>query len=150
RFAIAYKFAPEQAVTKILAITVQVGRTGVITPVAELEPVFVAGSTIARATLHNQEEVERKDFRVGDWVVIEKGGDVIPKVVEVQMKRRPHGTHPWKMPKECPSCGASLVHLSGEVAVRCPNPNCLHKRMRHIAYFASKDAMDIGNMGEKV
>lgn len=150
RFAVAYKFAPEQAVTRIKEITVQVGRTGVITPVAELEPVFVGGSTISRATLHNQEEVERKDIREGDWVVIEKGGDVIPKVVEVQFKRRPHGTHPWKMPKKCPSCASPLEHIAGEVAVRCPNKNCLQKRMRHIAYFASKDAMDIGNMGEKV
>jgi DNA ligase (NAD+) len=150
RFAVAYKFAPEQALTRIKDITVQVGRTGVITPVAELEPVLVAGSTIARATLHNQEEVERHDFRIGDTVIIEKGGDVIPKVVSVDLKKRPRGTKPWKMPKNCPSCGADLVHVAGEVAVRCPNKNCLHKRMRHIAYFASKDAMDIGNMGEKV
>lgn len=150
RFAIAYKFAPEQAVTQVKEITVQVGRTGVITPVAELEPVFVAGSTISRATLHNQEEVERKDIRPGDWVVIEKGGDVIPKVVEVQKQRRLKGTEPWKMPKHCPSCGSSLLHIAGEVAVRCPNKDCVHKRMRQIAYFAGKEAMDIGNMGEKV
>lgn len=150
RFAVAYKFAPEQAVTRIREITVQVGRTGVITPVAELEPVFVSGSTIARATLHNQEEIERKDIREGDWVVIEKGGDVIPKVVSVQKGRRPSGTRPWHMPTHCPSCGSELIHIAGEVAVRCPNSGCMQKRMRHIAYFASKDAMDIGNMGEKV
>ncbi len=151
RWAVAYKFAPQQALTHIRDITVQVGRTGVLTPVAELEPVFVQGSTIARATLHNQEEVERKDIRVGDWVVIEKGGDVIPKVVEVDLKRRPHGTHPWKMPTHCPSCGAPVVHSEEEVAVRCPNTtSCPEQHMRRIIYFASKDAMDIEHMGEKV
>ncbi|MBY0529340.1 MAG: NAD-dependent DNA ligase LigA [Rhabdochlamydiaceae bacterium] len=150
RWAVAYKFAPEQALTRIHAITVQVGRTGVLTPVAELEPVLVAGSTIARATLHNQEEVERKDIRVGDWVVIEKGGDVIPKVVEVDLKRRPKESHPWHMPKHCPCCGSHVVHSQGEVAVRCPNRECPEQRMRQIAFFASKDAMDIDHLGEKV
>jgi DNA ligase (NAD+) len=150
RFAIAYKFAPQQSLTRIDDITVQVGRTGVLTPVAELEPVFLAGSTISRATLHNQEEVARKDIRVGDWVIIEKGGDVIPKVVEVNFKKRPHHTHPWKMPKTCPSCGTTVVHVSGEVAVRCPNPHCGAQNMRRIAFFASKHAMDIGHLGEKV
>lgn len=151
RWAVAYKFAPEQALTRIREITVQVGRTGVLTPVAELEPVFLAGSTIARATLHNQEEVERKDFREGDWVFIEKGGDVIPKVVAVDKKRRPHGTHPWKMPRTCPSCGTHVVHSEEEVAVRCPNTDgCPEQQMRRIIYFASKDAMDIEHLGEKV
>jgi DNA ligase (NAD+) len=150
RWAVAYKFAPEQAITRIHAITVQVGRTGVLTPVAELEPVLVAGSTIARATLHNQEEVERKDIRVGDWVVIEKGGDVIPKVVEVDLKRRPKESHPWHMPKTCPSCGTHVVHSKEEVAVRCPNRECPEQCMRQIAFFASKDAMDIDHLGEKV
>lgn len=150
RWAVAYKFAAEQAKTRIHAITVQVGRTGVLTPVAELEPVFVSGSTISRATLHNQEEVERKDIRVGDWVVIEKGGDVIPKVVEVDVKKRPRDSHPWKMPKRCPSCGAAAVHSEGEVAVRCPNAEgCPEQQMRRIIYFASKDAMDIEHLGEK-
>lgn len=150
RFAVAYKFAPEQATTRILDITVQVGRTGVLTPVAELEPVFLAGSTIARATLHNQEEVERKDIRIGDAVVIEKGGDVIPKVVEVVMAKRPEGTHRWKMPKKCPACGTDVVHTEGEVAVRCPNFDCIEQRIRRVAFFASKDAMDIDHLGEKV
>ena len=150
RWAVAYKFAPEQAKTRIHAITVQVGRTGVLTPVAELDPVFVAGSTISRATLHNREEVERKDIRVGDWVVIEKGGDVIPKVVEVDSKKRPRETHPWKMPKHCPSCGAAVIHVEGEVAVRCPNTEgCREQQMRRILYFASKDALDIEHLGEK-
>lgn len=151
RWAVAFKFAPEQALTRIRDITVQVGRTGVLTPVAELEPVFLAGSTIARATLHNQEEVERKDFRVGDWVFIEKGGDVIPKVVSVDKKRRPHDTHAWKMPRTCPSCGSHVVHSEEEVAVRCPNSkDCPEQQMRRIMYFASKDAMDIEHLGEKV
>jgi DNA ligase (NAD+) len=150
RWAIAYKFAPEQALTRIREITVQVGRTGVLTPVAELEPVFLAGSTISRATLHNQEEVERKDIRVGDWAIIEKGGDVIPKVVGVDKKRRPHTTHTWKMPKTCPSCGTHVVHSQEEVAVRCPNAkDCPEQQMRRIMYFASKDAMDIEHLGEK-
>lgn len=151
RWAVAYKFAPEQALTRIHEITVQVGRTGVLTPVAELEPVFLAGSTISRATLHNQEEVERKDIRVHDWVIIEKGGDVIPKVVAVDKKRRPHNSHPWKMPKTCPSCGTRVVESEEEVAVRCPNmKHCPEQQMRRIMYFASKDAMDIEHMGEKV
>jgi len=151
RWAVAYKFAPEQALTRIHAITVQVGRTGVLTPVAELEPILVAGSTISRATLHNQEEVERKDIRVGDWVVIEKGGDVIPKVVEVNLKKRPRDSQPWKMPSRCPSCHTHVVESEEEVAVRCPNTKeCPAQQMGRLAYFVSKDAMDIEHFGEKV
>lgn len=151
RWAVAYKFSPEQAITKILDITVQVGRTGVLTPVAELKPVALAGSTISRATLHNQEEVQRKDIRIGDTVVIEKGGDVIPKVVEVVLNKREHEAKPWKMPRNCPSCGTHVVHVEGEVAVRCPNiEGCPEQNLRRIVFFASKDAMDIGHLGEKV
>ncbi|MBS0625839.1 MAG: NAD-dependent DNA ligase LigA [Verrucomicrobia bacterium] len=150
RYAVAYKFAPEQATTRINDITVQVGRSGVLTPVAELEPVFLAGSTISRATLHNQEEVARKDIRVGDWVAIEKGGDVIPKVVKVDFKKRPHNSKEWKMPRVCPACHTAVVHKEGEVAVRCPNPKCTGQRVRRVQYFASKHAMDIEHMGEKV
>lgn len=150
RFAVAYKFAPEQAQTKILDITVQVGRSGVLTPVAELEPVFLAGSTISRATLHNQDEVARKDIRVGDTVVIEKGGDVIPKVVRVDTARRPRHSQLWHMPKHCPVCHTEVVHHPGEVAVRCPSSLCYGQRVRRIAYFASKHAMDIEHMGERV
>ena len=149
RYAVAYKFAPEQAETRILEITVQVGRTGVLTPVAELEPVFLAGSTISRATLHNRDEVARKDIRIGDLVTIEKGGDVIPKVVEVNLKSRPKETKVWHMPKHCPICKTAVAILEGEVAVRCPNPKCVGKRVRRIQYFASKHAMDIEHMGEK-
>lgn len=151
RFAVAYKFAPEQAETVVEDITVQVGRTGVLTPVAELKPVLVAGSTISRATLHNQEEIERKDIRIGDHVLIEKGGDVIPKVVEVILKKRHSNSKKWKMPKHCPACGADVVTTEGEVAVRCPNTEgCIEQRIRRVAFFASKDAMDIENLGEKV
>lgn len=150
RWAIAYKFAAEQAVTRILDITVQVGRTGVLTPVAELEPVLLAGSTISRATLHNQEEVQRKDIRIGDAVTIEKGGDVIPKVVRVHLDLRPAHTQAWKMPLVCPSCGADIVHHEGEVAIKCINPNCQTQKLRRLIHFASKGAMDIDNMGQKV
>ena len=150
RWAVAYKFAPEQAVTKIKEITIQVGRTGVLTPVAELEPVFLAGSTISRATLHNQEEIERKDIRIHDTVIIEKGGDVIPKVVEVIKEKRPLHTHPWKMPAKCPVCHTPVVHFENEVAIRCPNKNCGDQILRRIAFFASKEAMDIEHMGPKV
>lgn len=150
RYAVAYKFAPEQASTRVNEITVQVGRTGVLTPVAELEPVFLAGSTISRASLHNQEEVARKDIRVGDWVVIEKAGDVIPQVVQVDFKKRHRDNKPWQMPRHCPICKTAVVHVKGEVAVRCPNPKCGEQRVRRIIYFASKQAMDIEHMGEKV
>lgn len=150
RWAVAYKFAPEQAVTQIEAITVQVGRTGVLTPVAELKPVFLAGSTISRATLHNQEEIERKDIRVGDFVTIEKGGDVIPKVVAVDLNRRRPGSHRWKMPLTCPCCGTEVEHSPELVAVRCPNIACEEQLIRRFAHFASKDAMDIDHLGIKV
>ncbi|NGX37171.1 MAG: hypothetical protein K1000chlam2_00324, partial [Chlamydiae bacterium] len=150
RWAVAYKFAPEQAETKICEITVQVGRSGVLTPVAELEPVSLAGSTIARATLHNREEIERKDIRIGDAVIIEKGGDVIPKVVQVIVAKRPKSSTPWHMPTQCPVCGSPVVHVEGEVAIRCPNRECSDQVLRRIAYFASKDAMDIEHMGPKV
>lgn len=151
RWAVAYKFAAEKAVTKIHQITVQVGRTGVLTPVAELDPVSVAGSTITRATLHNEEEVARKDIRVGDTAIIEKGGDVIPKVVEVVLSLRPEGSVPWKMPDHCPSCGSMVVRTAGEVAVRCPNSEeCPSQQLRHLVYFAGKEAMDIDHLGVKV
>lgn len=149
RYAVAYKFSPEQAGTRVKEIVVQVGRTGVLTPVAELEPVFLAGSTISRATLHNREEVARKDIREGDWVVIEKAGDVIPQVVKVDFKKRPRDSKPWHMPKACPICKSDVVHVQGEVAVRCPNPKCGEQKIRQIIYFASKHAMDIEHFGER-
>ena len=151
RWAIAYKFAAEQAVSRIQGITVQVGRTGILTPVAELEPVFLAGSTISRASLYNEEEVQRKDIRVGDLATIEKGGDVIPKVVSVDLAQRPAHTHAWQMPAHCPACGAPVVRVAGEVAVRCSNDKgCIEQKIRRLIYFAGKEAMDIDHMGEKV
>lgn len=150
RFATAYKFAPEQALTRINEITVQVGRTGVLTPVAELETVPLAGSNISRATLHNQDEVKRKDIREKDFVIIEKGGDVIPKVVEVDLSKREKDSKPWHMPTHCPVCKTSVIHIEGEVAVRCPNPKCHGRRLRNLIYFVGKNAMDIEHLGPKV
>lgn len=150
RWAIAYKFAPLQAITVIEEITLQVGRTGVLTPVAELKPVFLAGSTISRATLHNEEEVQRKDIRVGDYVIIEKGGDVIPKVVSVDLTKRQKNAKPWHMPLECPMCHSAVVRREGEVAVRCSNKHCSAQNQRRLVFFASKQAMDIDHLGEKV
>ncbi len=150
RYACAYKFAAEQQETRVLDITVQVGRTGVLTPVAELEPVLVSGSTISRATLHNQEEIERKDIRIGDSVIIEKGGDVIPKVVAVVLAKRPAHTKPWKMPSVCPACGSTLVHEEDQVAVRCSNRTCGVQHVRRLQHFVSKQAMDIEHMGVRV
>lgn len=151
RWAVAYKFAAEQAETRIESITVQVGRTGVLTPVAELIPVFLAGSTISRATLHNEEEVQRKDIREGDSVIIEKGGDVIPKVVQVNLQRRLENSIPWEMPKYCPSCGTLVVRHQDEVAVKCPNVSgCPEQQLRRLIFFAGKGAMDIEHLGQKV
>ncbi len=151
RWAVAYKFAAEQSETVIEDISVQVGRSGVLTPVAELTPVFLVGSTISRATLHNQDEIDRKDIRIGDTVLIEKGGDVIPKVAAVVHDKRPEGTQKWHAPKQCPSCGTDTVNIEGEVAIRCPNSeSCPAQNLRSLIYFASKQGMDIEHLGEKV
>ncbi|QVL57265.1 MAG: NAD-dependent DNA ligase LigA [Simkaniaceae bacterium] len=151
RWAAAYKFAPEQAETMIEGISVQVGRTGVLTPVADLKPVPLAGSIIARATLHNEEEVARKDIREGDTVIIEKGGDVIPKVVHVVAVKRPSHSKPWTMPEKCPICEAEVVRKVGEVAVRCPNrTKCGGQNLRRLSFFASKNAMDIDHLGPEI
>ena len=151
RWAVAYKFKAEQVKTKLISITVQVGRTGTLTPVAELTPVFVAGSTISRSTLHNEEEIQRKDIRLGDVVIIEKGGDVIPKVIGVDLALRDPEAKPWGMPKFCPSCGSPVIKIEGEVAIRCPNSEgCQEQCLRRLTYAVGKEAMDIDNMGEKV
>lgn len=150
RWATAYKFAPEQGTTQIRDIIVNVGRTGAITPVALLEPVKVAGSTISRVTLHNQDEVDRKDIRIGDTVIIEKGGDVIPKVVRVLLDKREDHSSPWKTPSECPSCSENVFRLEGEVAYRCLNKACPERIYRHLTFFVSKEAMDMDHMGVKV
>ena len=148
KWAIAYKFPAQQARTILNDITLQVGRVGSITPVAELEPVYLAGSTIKRATLHNEEEIARKDIRVGDTVLIEKGGDVIPKVVEVDSSQRSIESFPFIMPDECPECGTTLVREEEEVVRRCPNVSCPPQRQARIAHFASRGGMDIEGMGE--
>jgi DNA ligase (NAD+) len=146
RWAIAYKYEPERAETKLLDITVQVGRTGTLTPVAELQPVFVSGSTVARATLHNEEEIQRKDIRIGDMVLVEKAGEVIPAIVEVKKDLRDGSERVFHMPANCPACHGS-VHKEG-VAWKCSNPSCSAQIRRRIEYFASKQAMDIEGLGE--
>lgn len=148
RWAIAYKYEPEQAKTRLLDITVQVGRSGVLTPVAELEPVFVAGSTVARATLHNEEEIARKGLRIGDRILVEKAGDVIPAVVKVLIEERDGSEKIFRMPTHCPVCHAPVSRIEGEVAVRCANPGCAAQVRRRIEYFASRSSMDIEGLGE--
>jgi DNA ligase (NAD+) len=150
RWALAYKFEATQETTRVLDIVVNVGRTGAVTPMAVMEPVEVGGVTVSRATLHNEDEVARKDVRVGDTVLIQRAGDVIPEVVQVIQERRPPGTRPFKMPKECPVCGTSLVRPEGEKVTRCPNPDCFGARTRSIMHFAGKTAMDIDGLGEKI
>lgn len=152
RYAIAFKYAHEQATTVLRAITVQVGRTGILTPVAELEPVFLAGSTIARATLHNEDEIKRKDIRIGDTVIIEKAGQVIPAVVAVDLARRPAEAAPFDLHAHvegrCPSCGGPIERDPEFVAWRCENASCPAQLKRTLRHFASKAAMDIEGLGE--
>lgn len=150
RWAIAYKYEPERAETKLRDITVQVGRTGVLTPVAELEPVFVSGSTVARATLHNEEEIGRKDIRIGDTVVIEKAGEVIPAVVKVRTDLRTGDEIVFQMPDHCPACGEPVVREEGFVAVRCVNLHCPAQLSRLLEHFAMRGALDIEGLGDKV
>lgn len=147
RWAIAYKFKAKQSKTKVNAITWQVGRTGALTPVAELKPVFLAGSTISRATLHNIDEINRKDIRVGDSVFIEKGGDVIPKVVSVILEERPKGSKATETPNVCPVCSTELIKPEGEVALYCVNSVCPAQVRGSIEHFASRTAMDIEGLG---
>lgn len=149
RWAVAYKFPPEEATTRVLAIVVQVGRTGVLTPVAEFEPVLLAGTTVKRATLHNYEDLSRKDVRVGDTVAVEKGGDVIPKVTRVLLEKRPKGAVPFELPAACPVCGTPVVRAEGAVAVRCPNPSCPAKVQEAIRHFVSRRAMDVEGLGDE-
>ncbi|MCW8805878.1 MAG: NAD-dependent DNA ligase LigA, partial [Ignavibacteriaceae bacterium] len=150
RWAVAFKFKSKQATTKIKDITWQVGRTGAVTPVAELEPKFLAGSTISRATLHNFDEIVRKDIRVGDTVIIEKGGDVIPKVVEVVLDERPSNSRKTKAPEKCPACKSKLFKPEGEVAYYCENTECSEQVKGRLEHFASRGAMDIEGLGESL
>jgi DNA ligase (NAD+) len=149
RWAIAFKYEPEGVRTTIMGIAVQVGRTGALTPVAELQPVALAGSTVSRATLHNADEVARLDVRIGDTVWIAKGGDVIPKVVAVDPAARAPGVEPFAMPEKCPKCGTTVVREAGEVVVRCPNRACPGVRRQRLRYFVSRAAMDIEGLGRE-
>ncbi|MEA3188863.1 MAG: ligase [Chthoniobacter sp.] len=148
RWAIAFKYEPERVETRLLDIAIQVGRTGTLTPVAVLEAVFVSGSTVTRATLHNEEEIARKDIRIGDVVVIEKAGEVIPAVVEVKTDRRIGSERIFKMPETCPACGGAVVRDPEQVAVRCVNAACPAQLRRRLEHFASRGAMDIEGLGE--
>ncbi|MGE5313867.1 MAG: NAD-dependent DNA ligase LigA [Acidobacteriota bacterium] len=150
RWAIAYKYAAVQAQTVLHGITLQVGRTGTITPVAELDPVLVAGSTVSRATLHNEDNITDLDLRIGDTVLIEKGGDVIPKVAGVVLEKRPRFTQKFSMPTFCPVCGAHIVRPEGEAAWYCENVSCPAQIRRRIEHYASRGAMDIDGLGEAV
>ena len=153
RWAIAFKFPAEQTITRLLRIEVNVGRTGAVTPYAVLDPVRIAGSTIRLATLHNAQEVARKDVRAGDIVLVEKGGDVIPKIVKPILSRRPRGKSapvPFVMPTECPACGTPLERPDDEVVWRCPNTVCRAKLRRALEHFASRGAMDIEGLGESL
>jgi DNA ligase (NAD+) len=147
RWAMAYKFAAERVETRLLAISVQVGRTGVLTPVAELEPVVLAGTTVSRATLHNADEIARKDIRVGDSVFIEKAGEVIPAVIGVNTGKRDPKCAAYRFPGKCPACGTAVVRREGEVAVRCPNLDCPVQVRRRVSHFASKACVDIDGLG---
>lgn len=146
-WAIASKYAPDRVVTRLRAITLQVGRTGVLTPVAEFEPVELGGATVARATLHNRDEIARRDLRVGDFIEVERAGDVIPAVVGVLTARRPSGAMPYAFPDRCPACDTPLVEKDGEAAVRCPNSHCKAQRQRRLEHFASSQAVAIDGFG---
>lgn len=148
RWAIAFKYPAQQATTRVQRIDVQVGRTGALTPVAVLEPVLLSGSTVSRATLHNEDEVRRKDVREGDTVLVEKGGEVIPKIVKVIEGQRPEGTRPWAMPADCPVCGSAVFRPEGEAISRCTGASCPAKLKESLKHFARRTAMDIEGLGE--
>ena len=150
RWAFAYKYRPEDATTVVREISVHVGRTGVMTPVAQFDPIVLAGTTVKRATLHNYEDLARKDVRVGDTVVVEKGGDVIPKVVRVVPEKRPPESVPFAMPETCPVCGDPVAREPGEVATRCVNPACPAVVREALRHFCSRRAMKIEGLGERL
>ncbi len=150
RWAIAYKYPPEQQVTRVLDIIVNVGRTGILTPVAVLEPVRISGSTVSHATLHNEDELKRKDVRIGDWVVVHKAGEIIPEIIKPIKERRTGKEKQFIMPKRCPSCGSEVIRPAGEVAVRCTSFACPAQQFEKIVHFASKGAMDIDGLGSAI
>lgn len=150
RWAIAYKFPAEEVVTKLLDIELSIGRTGVVTPTAILEPVRVAGTTVSRASLHNEDLIHERDIRIGDSVVVKKAGDIIPEVVKSILDRRPDDAETYHMPTHCPSCGHELVRIEGEVALRCINPKCQAQLIEGLIHFVSRQAMNIDGLGTKI
>ena len=150
KWAVAYKFPPEQKETKLLDIAIQVGRTGVLTPLAILEPVFIAGSTVSKATLHNLDFIRDRDIHIGDKVIVQKAGDIIPEIVSVNIKDRPDDVIPFDFPELCPSCGEKVERIDGAAAYRCTNIQCPAQALRRIIHFASRDAMNIDGMGPAV
>lgn len=150
RWAIAYKFPAEEVITKLLDIELSIGRTGVVTPTAILEPVKVAGTTVSRASLHNEDLIHERDIRIGDSVVIKKAGDIIPEVVKSILDRRPNESEIYHMPTHCPSCGHELVRIEGEVALRCINPKCQAQLIEGLIHFVSRQAMNIDGLGNKI
>ena len=150
RWAIAYKFPAEEVETKLIDVELSVGRTGVVTPTAILEPVRVAGTTVQRASLHNEDLIKEKDIRVGDFVIIKKAGDIIPEVVRPLPEKRTGEEQPFAMPEQCPECGSELVRLDEEVALRCINPKCPAQIREGLIHFVSRNAMNIDGLGEKV
>ena len=150
RWAVAYKFKAEQALTELLSVDFQVGRTGAVTPVANLAPVQLAGTTVKRATLHNAEQIAALDIRIGDWVYVEKGGEIIPKITGVELSKRPAGSRPFEYISECPVCGTPLVRYEGEAKHYCPNQNrCEPQILGRIVHFIRRKAMDIDGLGEE-
>lgn len=151
RFAVAHKYAPQEEVTEVVGIDIQVGRTGALTPVARLKPVFVGGVTVANATLHNEDEVHRKDVRIGDTVIVRRAGDVIPEVLSVVLAKRPAGTKAFSMPKKCPVCGSAVIREAGEAVSRCTGGlYCGAQRKQALLHFASRRALDVEGLGEKL
>ena len=150
RWAVAYKYPPEKKESRVLDIVVQVGRTGVLTPKVIVEPVRLAGTTVSAATLHNQDNIDRLDLRIGDTVLLQKAGEIIPEVLSVNKNKRPEGTVPFALPSVCPECGAPVVRDPDGAALRCTSPECPAQRLRNIAHFASREAMDIEGLGISV
>ena len=150
RWAVAYKYPPEKKESKVVDIVVQVGRTGVLTPKAVIEPVRLAGTTVSNATLHNQDNIDRLDIRIGDTVLVQKAGEIIPEVLSVNKEKRPEGTEKFTMPEFCPECGAPVARDPDGAAIRCTSPECPAQRLRNLAHFASREAMDIEGLGISV
>lgn len=150
RWAVAFKYPPEKKESKVIDIVVQVGRTGVLTPKAIVEPVRLAGTTVSAATLHNQDNIDKLDLRIGDTVLIQKAGEIIPEVLSVNKTKRPEGTVPYRLPDLCPECGSKVVRDEDGAALRCTSPECPAQRLRNIAHFASREAMDIEGLGISV